>query len=138
VTTTTTRWDGDLLHVAITGRLTSDDIAALASALDARGSEGCFAVFFDRRELGAPTADGRAALEHWAAGALPRLAPRCAGWADLFDERRFRSLSRDGTVESRGSGYPQRTFGDEAEALEWVLARLAHSRSGALSADADQ
>jgi hypothetical protein len=119
------RWDGDVLQVALVGRLTPSGVDVVDAALtDALSRDGRFAIVLDRRRLGAPTAEGRSALERWAASSLGRLADRCAGWADVFDERRFRSLTRDGTVESRGAGYPQRTFGDHGEAQAWAREQL--------------
>ncbi len=91
---------------------------------DALRRRGRFALVLDRRRLGAPTAEGRAALEEWAASSLGRLVGWCAGWADVFDERRFGSLTRNGDMESRGAGYPQRTFGDHAEARAWAREQL--------------
>ncbi len=116
------RWDGDVLHLALVGRLTAADIDPVAQAVGAGGRR--FGVVFDRRLLGAPTAGGRAALERWAAEDLPAHVPAIAAWADVLDERRHRSLTRDGQRESRRAGYPQRTFTDPGAALAWVRAAL--------------
>jgi hypothetical protein len=119
------RWDGHLLQVSLVGRLTASGVDVVDAALtDALSRGGRFAVVLDRTRLGAPTAEGRAALEQWAASSLGRLVAACAGWADVFDERRFRSLTRNGEVESRGAGYPQRTFGDHGEARAWAREQL--------------
>ncbi|SNS09333.1 hypothetical protein SAMN04488107_1323 [Geodermatophilus saharensis] len=74
--------------------------------------------------LRVPTAEGRAALERWAAEDLPARVPAIAAWADVFDERRYRSLTRAGEVDDHGPGYPQRTFADHDAALAWVRAAL--------------
>ncbi len=111
-----------MLHLALVGRLTAADIDLVAQAVGAGGPR--FGVVFDRRLLGAPTAEGRAALDRWAAEDLPAHVPAIAAWADVLDERRHRSLTRDGQQESRGAGYPQRTFTDPGAALAWVRAAL--------------
>lgn len=116
-------WDGDLLRVALVGRLTAADIGLVSAALVAADGRR-FGVVLDRRLLGAPTAGGRAALERWAAEDLPAHVPAIAAWADVFDERRYRSLTRAGEDEDHGPGYPQRTFADHAAAVAWVRAAL--------------
>ncbi len=121
-------WDGDLLRVALVGRLTADDIGLVAGSLAAAGARRRFGVVLDRRLLGAPTAEGRTALERWAAEELPAHVPAIAAWADVFDERRYRSLTRHGEEEGRGPGYPQRTFGDHDAAVAWVRAALDAAR----------
>src|SRR3712207_8942244 len=84
-----------------------------------------FGVVLDRRRLGAPTAEGRTALEGWAADELPAHVPAIAAWADVFDERRYLSLTRNGEEEGHGPGYPQHTFADCDAAVAWVRAALA-------------
>ncbi len=118
------RWDGRVLHAAITGRATGPAIDAFADALHtAVDTAGPFAVLFDRRAMTAPTADGRAALDRWAATLAPRLTGRCAAWADLFDPRRAASLARAATSHRPGP-YPQRTFTDPAAARTWIDTHL--------------
>jgi hypothetical protein len=116
-------WDGDLLHLALVGRLTAGDIDLVADALDRAGGRR-FGVVLDRRLLGAPTAEGRAALERWAAEELPAHVPAIAAWADVFDARRYHSLTRQGGEDGHGPGYPQRTFADHDAAVAWVRAAL--------------
>ncbi|MPR00233.1 hypothetical protein GB931_20395 [Modestobacter sp. I12A-02628] len=116
-------WDGAVLRVALVGRLAAADIALIADALAV--ADGRFAVVLDRRLLGAPTAEGRAALESWAAGQLAELVPRIAAWADVYDERRYRSLTRDAPATGHGPGYPQRTFVDVDAAGAWVRELLS-------------
>ncbi|MGY1668078.1 hypothetical protein [Geodermatophilus sp. SYSU D00696] len=120
--TSSATWDGAVLHLALVGRLTAADVDLVAGAL--RSAGGRVGVVLDRRRLGAPTAEGRAALERWAAEELPAHVPAIAAWADVFDERRYRSLTRDGQDEGHGPGYPQRTFADHDAALAWVRAAL--------------
>ncbi|MGY1695420.1 MULTISPECIES: hypothetical protein [unclassified Geodermatophilus] len=126
--TSTARWDDGVLHVALVGRLTAADVELVATAVGSAGDR--FGVVLDRRRLGAPTAEGRAALERWAAEDLPARVPAIAAWADVFDERRYRSLTRDGEAAGHGPGYPQRTFADPEAALTWVRAALSAARSG--------
>lgn len=114
--------DGDLLRVALVGRLTAADVGLLAAALEAAGPR--VGVVLDRRQLGAPTAEGRAALERWAAEELPGRVPAVVAWADVLDERRYRSLTRNGPDDGRGPGYPQRTYADHDAAVAWVRAAL--------------
>ncbi len=125
----TAAWDGDLLRVALVGRLTAADIDLVSAAIGSAGGRR-FGVVLDRRLLGAPTAEGRTALERWAADELPAHVPAIAAWADVLDERRFRSLTRDGGEESRGPGYPQRTFADHDAAVAWVCAALGTGSGG--------
>ncbi|MGY1714043.1 hypothetical protein ACI78R_06270 [Geodermatophilus sp. SYSU D01106] len=115
-------WDGDVLQVALVGRLTAEHIGLIVTALSSAGVR--FGVVLDRRLLGAPTAQGRAALERWAAEDLPVHVPAIAAWADVLDERRYRSLTRDGASDDHGPGYPQRTFDDHDAAVAWVRERL--------------
>ncbi len=68
--------------------------------------------------------EGRAALERWAAEDLPAHVPAIAAWADVFDEPRYRSLTRAGEDENHGPGHPQRTFADHDAAVAWVRAAL--------------
>ncbi len=121
-------WDGDLLRVALVGRLSAADIDLVSTALDSAGGRR-FGVVLDRRQLGAPTSEGRAALQRWAAEELPAHVPAIAAWADVFDERRYRSLTRDGEDEGHGPGYPQRTFDDHDAAVAWVRAALDATRA---------
>jgi hypothetical protein len=123
-------WDGDLLRVALVGRLTADDIDLVAGSLAAAGARQRFGVVLDRRLLGAPTAEGRTALERWAAEELPAHVPAIAAWAEVLDERRYRSLTRHGEEEGHGPGCPQRTFGDHDAAVAWVRAALDAARTG--------
>jgi hypothetical protein len=68
------RWDGDVLHVSLFGRLAAEEVDFLAGALtDARQRGRRFVVVLDRRRLGASTAKGRMALEQWTAASLPTL-----------------------------------------------------------------
>jgi hypothetical protein len=124
------RWDGDLLRVALVGRLSAADVDLVATALDSADGRRV-GVVLDRRRLGAPTAEGRAALERWAAEELPAHVPAIAAWADVLDERRYRSLTRDGGEEGHGPGYPQRTFADHDAAVAWVRAALGAGSGGA-------
>lgn len=117
-----------MLRVALVGRLVAADIDLIEQALTE--VERPFGVVLDRTRLGAPTADGRSALERWAAGPLVDLQPRIVAWADVYDERRFRSLTRDGQDTGRGPGYPQRTFADLLAAEAWVRGLLAAAREG--------
>lgn len=130
----------ELLEVAVVGRLTPESLASLAGCLDqALAGEGPFAVLFDRRGMTAPTPAGRRALQRWAVRTMPRLPGRCAAWADVLGERRAGSLARARGVDGRGhegaaagpsSGYPQRTFTDEAAARVWVTGILASTSAG--------
>jgi hypothetical protein len=122
------RWDGGVLHLALVGRLTAGDVELVADAV--RSADGRFGVVLDRRRLGAPTADGRAALERWAAEDLPAHVPAIAAWADVLDARRYRSLTRDGGQQGHGPGYPQRTFADHDAAVAWVRTALHTARAG--------
>ncbi|MGY1809072.1 hypothetical protein ACI8AF_17010 [Blastococcus sp. SYSU D00669] len=58
------------------------------------------------------------ALDDFAA--LHALTLGVEAWADVYDERRYRSLVRTGEADGHGPGYPQRTFDDHAAALAWV------------------
>ncbi len=118
------RWDGHVLYAAVTGRATGPAIDTFADALRVGlDAPGHFGVLFDRRAMTAPTADGRDALTRWGEDLTPRLAGRCAAWADLFDERRAASLDRAGT-DHRPGPYPQRTFTNPADARDWIDTHL--------------
>jgi hypothetical protein len=113
-----------LLDTRIDGRVTPEAIDGLARAVqDLLDGDGPFAVVFDRRAMTAPTPDGRRALQDWAT-TLPRLAGRCAAWADVLDDRRAGNLARAGSADRSGLPYPQRTFTDPDEAREWARAAL--------------
>jgi hypothetical protein len=114
-----------LLEARIDGRVTAEAVASLArSVQDLLDGDGPFAVVLDRRSMTAPTADGRRALQEWAAASLPRLAGRCAAWADVLDERRVASLARAGSADRAHLPYPQRTFSDPDEARGWAAGAL--------------
>lgn len=132
-----------VLDVKIEGRVTPEAIGMFRDAVvEALGTDGPFAICFDRSTMTATTKEGRAALLRWAAEGLPLLAGRCVGWADVYDARRAASLAN--AAAARGSGpesedddhpapaYPQQTFGDLAEARSWLRNRLAEHRSAPL------
>lgn len=115
-----------LLEARIDGRVTAEDVAGLArSVQDLLDGDGQFAVVFDRRTMTAPTPDGRRALQEWASATLPRLAGRCAAWADVLDQRRVASLARTGSADREHLPYPQRTFTDIDEARGWAQDALS-------------
>lgn len=129
---TTMSVEGDVVRVAVQGRLDGEDVDTLAQALRERLDTGRdFGVVFDRRELGAPTKAGREALERWGSADLEAMGKPCAGWADVYDERRAASLTR--AAENREGhekpAYPYRMFTDVAEAHAWASQQLASRRS---------
>lgn len=125
MTGTTWSLDGSALQVKIDGRVTAEAIETFRTAIQAGlDRPGSFTACFDRSAMTAPTKEGRAALETWAAVYLPQLAGRCAGWADVYDQRRMRSLTRtagsDPSEEGEAAPYPQQLFGDVATARAWL------------------
>jgi hypothetical protein len=126
--TATARLAEGLLEVGIDGRVTSEAVETLANGLAGALRNGePFAVLLDRRTMTAPTREGRAALERWAAAELPRLDGRCVAWADLLDPDRFARLlradERAGAI-TQENGYPQRTFDDPEAARAWLAEHL--------------
>lgn len=128
--------DGAVLRVAIEGRVTGQAISTFEALLEAALADGSpYAVLFDRRAMTAPTAEGRAALDRWADTLMPRVAATCAGWADVYDERRARSFrsaleaaaaatSGDDERPADPPAYPHELFDDMTVAETWLLTML--------------
>ncbi len=124
-TQSTWHWDGDVVHLALVGRLRGANVELMAACIEeAMRRLRRFAVVFDQRQLEAPTAMGQAALRAWACGPLSRVGSRCAGWADVVDEPRWRELTREGELDSNDRGFRQRSFGDMDEAVAWANQEL--------------
>jgi hypothetical protein len=124
-TQSTWHWDGDVVHLALVGRLRGADVELMAACIEeAMRRLRRFAVVFDQRQLGAPSAMGQTALQGWNSGPLTRVGSRCAGWADVFDERRWRSLTHDGELKNNDRGFRYRSFGDMDEAVAWANQQL--------------
>lgn len=120
-----------VVELTVTGRITAEAIDGIAERLGpAVDSGSCFAVLFDRSAMTAFTEDGRAALDTWWERVQPAVEDRCAGWADLYDERRAAAL-RD-HARAGESAYPHEVFSDRAEATAWLAERLA-ARTGAVA-----
>lgn len=132
--------EGPWLRVAIVGRVTGEAIAAFEAALErAVARPEPYVVLFDRRAMTGPTKEGREALDRWGESIMPRVAATCAGWADVYDERRaaaFRNAAvategtdqeadREGEDEAPGPAYPHQLFDDHAAATAWLADLLA-------------
>lgn len=87
-------------------------------------------VLLDRTAMTAPTEDGRAAVEELF-GRWDEVAPFVAGWADVYDERRARSLARAAGSENGAHDhgdddhghdlpYPHAFFSGLEEARAWL------------------
>lgn len=120
-----------VLHVTLQGRLVEEDVAAIDAAVQAalQVDDGV-SVILDRRRMGAPTPEGRRALEAWAETRLPLLAERCVAWADVLSAHVVASLDRrrraqGGPADDAPRGCPQRIFTDTVAALAWVHDRRA-------------
>lgn len=118
-----------IVELSITGRITAAAIVGVAArCAPALESEARFAILFDRTAMTAFTDDGRAALEQWWGTVEAEVDARCAGWADLYDERRAASLRASAHVSD--SAYPHQVFDDRSEAVTWLEARLAAFDTG--------
>src|SRR3712207_9485202 len=101
-----------MVELTIEGRVTESAIAGFAAALrEALEQHAHFVVVFDRSRMTAPTADGRAALIDMAATLMPLLDGRCLAWADVYDPRRYASITNSAPHDN-GRAYPQRTWDD--------------------------
>ncbi len=112
-----------IVRLAVTGRATGEAVEGLRASLEeALSGRRPFAVLFDRSRMTALTPEGRAALERWDAELTPRLPAWCVAWADVYDERRARSLQRgrDGRGRSAEAPYPQEIFDTATLAERWL------------------
>lgn len=118
----------DHVDLRIAGRITPASLGGFRAPLEAAVDAGRpFTVLYDRREVGAPTAEGRAALyafyERW-----DEVAALVVAWADVWDPRRERSLRRAAQARAEAGRerprppYPHAAFACVDEARSWLRA----------------
>lgn len=115
-----------VVELRISGRVTGTSVLEFTVPLRRLVHAGRpFRVLFDRRELSAPTGEGRAALQElyreW-----DRVAALVTAWADVYDVRRATSLARARAARLErgepvaGPSYPHRVFDDLTTARTWL------------------
>ena len=114
-----------MVELRVDGRITAASALGFTGPLRSCLAAGRpFLALFDRRTISAPTPDGRAALEElyrdW-----PAVAGLVLAWADVYDERRARSLerarrAREAAGTQVGPAYPYRLFDDLGAARDWL------------------
>lgn len=114
----------ELVELAVSGRITAEAVEQMAGQVWPRIERGeRFLVLFDRSEMTAPTAEGRAAVEELY-GRWDRIAPHVIGWADVYDARRASSLAGAEPEEDDDHGdalpYPHELFSDVEAARSWL------------------
>lgn len=114
-----------VVELRIDGRPTAATVAGFADPLRACVLAGQpFLALFDRRTLGAPTKEGRAALGA-VYGGWDRIASLVVAWADVYDTRRAHSIvraraAREGAARRAGPPYPYALFDELDAARAWL------------------
>ena len=126
-----------VVELRIAGRITGTSVLTFTDPLRRLVDTGRpFRVLFDRREVSAPTGEGRAALQElyreW-----DRVAALVTAWADVYDVRRATSLARARAARVErgdtvvGPAYPHRVFDDLTAARTWLdTAAVDGARAG--------